>query len=59
MTRAAAAAAAVDIFAGATGTAGACAGVDNGDHGDGDDDCEPSVLGLSSGAYRMWKVKQL
>ena len=56
MTRAAAAAAAaaaVDIGTRASCTAGACAGVDKGDHGDGDDDCESSVLELSSGAYRM------
>ena len=60
MTRAAAAAAAAIVGASATRTAGACAGVDNnGDHGDGDDDCESSVLELSSGAYRMSKVKYL
>ena len=55
MTRAAAAA--VDLGARATDTAGARADVDYGDHDEGDDDRGSSVLKFSSWTSRMWKVK--
>ena len=53
MTRAAAAA--VDIFARATGTAGT--GIDDRGRDEGDNDCDSSVLELLSGILRMSKVK--